>query len=68
MQHIVFRQPTTDDMEFWKTWGHLRHEIDEIDEELFNLLSNRMKAAERIGEYKSATTSPSCKLPAGTKS
>ncbi len=52
MQHIVFRQPTTDDMEFLENLEHLRHEIDEIDEELLNLLGARMKLAERIGEYK----------------
>lgn len=52
MQHIVFRQPTTDDLEFLENLEHLRHEIDEIDEELLNLLSTRMKVAERIGEYK----------------
>lgn len=52
MRHIVFRQPTTDDMEFLENLEHLRHEIDEIDEELLNLLSARMKVAERIGEYK----------------
>ena len=52
MQRLVFRQPTTDDMEFLENLEHLRHEIDEIDEELLNLLSARMKVAERIGEYK----------------
>ena len=39
-------------MEFLENLEHLRHEIDELDEELLNLLSQRMKLAERIGEYK----------------
>ncbi len=52
MGHVIFRQPTTDDLEFLENLEHLRHEIDEIDEELLNLLSSRMKLAERIGEYK----------------
>lgn len=49
---LVFRQPTTDDAEFLENLEHLRHEIDELDEELFNLLGQRMKLSERIGEYK----------------
>jgi chorismate mutase len=32
--------------------GHLRHEIDEIDQDLINLLGRRMKIAEKIGSYK----------------
>ena len=31
---------------------YLRHEINHIDDELINLLSNRMKVARQIGEYK----------------
>lgn len=52
MDKIIFRNPTTDNMEFLENLEHLRHEIDELDEELLNLLSQRMKLAERIGEYK----------------
>ena len=52
MEEIVLRQPTTDDMEFLENLEHLRHEIDELDEEILNLVSGRMKLAERIGEYK----------------
>jgi chorismate mutase len=51
-EQLIFRQPTTDDMEFLENLEHLRHEIDELDEEMLNLLSNRMRLAERIGEYK----------------
>jgi chorismate mutase len=49
---IVFRQATTDNIEFLENLDHLRQDIDELDDELLSLLSNRMKIAERIGEYK----------------
>lgn len=52
VEKLVFRSATTDDLEFLKNMDHLRHEIDEIDEELLNILSRRMKLAENIGEYK----------------
>ncbi len=48
----MVRQPTTDDTDFLETLDNLRHEIDELDDELFNLLSRRMQVAERIGLYK----------------
>ncbi len=38
--------------------SHLRGDIDEIDQELINLLSRRMKIAEKIGEYKKANNLP----------
>ncbi len=31
---------------------HLRHEIDEIDEEIMNLMSKRMAFSDSIGQYK----------------
>lgn len=49
---LIYRQPSTNDVEFQETLDHLRHEIDEIDEELMNKLSRRMHLAEQIGEYK----------------
>jgi chorismate mutase len=52
MDQIIFRQTTTDNMEFLENLEHLRHEIDELDDELLNLIGQRMKLAERIGEYK----------------
>ncbi|MEN0005073.1 MAG: bifunctional 3-deoxy-7-phosphoheptulonate synthase/chorismate mutase type II [Bacteroidota bacterium] len=49
---LVQRTVTTDDMEFQNNIEHLRHEIDEIDEEVINLMGKRMNIAEKIGEYK----------------
>lgn len=52
MGELIRRQATTDDMEFLENIEHLRHEIDELDDELLNLLGSRMGLSERIGEYK----------------
>lgn len=49
---LVFREPTTDDERFLQTLDHLRHDIDEIDDDILNLLGRRMKIAEQIGLYK----------------
>lgn len=49
---LQIRVKTSDDPEFQDTIDHLRHEIDEIDNELLNLLGRRMNLAEKIGEYK----------------
>ncbi|MCB0640807.1 MAG: bifunctional 3-deoxy-7-phosphoheptulonate synthase/chorismate mutase type II, partial [Phaeodactylibacter sp.] len=51
-ESLIVRKATTRDTEFLQNLDHLRHEIDEIDDELLNLLSTRMKLAEHIGEYK----------------
>jgi chorismate mutase len=52
LRALVLRELTTDDPEFLETLDHLRHEIDEIDEDLLNLLGRRMDLAEAIGRYK----------------
>ncbi len=52
LHQLVLRQPTTDDPDYQEHIDHLRHEIDEIDEELLNLLGRRMKVSEAIGRYK----------------
>lgn len=49
---LVFRAPSTDNPAFLESLDHLRHEIDEIDDELLNLLGRRMELAEGIGLYK----------------
>ncbi len=51
---LVIRKESTDDPEFINHLEHLRHEIDEIDDELINILSQRMRISEAIGEYKKA--------------
>ncbi len=52
VERLVVRRPDTDDREFLQTLDHLRHQIDDIDEEILNLLAARMRLAENIGEYK----------------
>ncbi|PHN01442.1 bifunctional 3-deoxy-7-phosphoheptulonate synthase/chorismate mutase type II [Flavilitoribacter nigricans] len=52
VNNLVFRDATTDDIEFLETLDHLRKEIDHIDNELFNLLGHRMELADSIGQYK----------------
>ena len=49
---LVVRRETTDNKEFLENIENLRHKIDEIDLELLNLLSRRMRVAEDIGRYK----------------
>ena len=50
--NLILRDENSDDIVFKENLGNLRKQIDELDEELFNLLGNRMKLAEAIGEYK----------------
>lgn len=52
VDQLVFREPTTDNIEFLETLDHLRKEIDQIDNEVFNLLGRRMQLADSIGQYK----------------
>lgn len=52
VDQLVFRDQTTDDIEFLETLDHLRKEIDHIDNELLNLLGHRMELADSIGQYK----------------
>ena len=49
---MVFREDYEDEPERQSEIEYLRHEINHIDDELINLLSNRMKIARQIGEYK----------------
>ncbi len=52
LERLKIRVADTDDQDYKDTIDHLRHEIDEIDEDLMNMLSRRMSLAEKIGEYK----------------
>ncbi len=52
MSGLVIRKTTTDDADYQHHIEHLRHEIDELDNDIMNMIANRMKIAERIGEYK----------------
>lgn len=49
---LQFRRSGSEDPDFAQHIDHLRHQIDEIDEEILQLLSHRMNLAQGIGEYK----------------
>ncbi|MCC8034387.1 MAG: chorismate mutase [Rikenellaceae bacterium] len=52
VKSIRWRADSTDDPEFKKSLALYRSEIDQIDCEVFDLLSRRMKVAEKIGRVK----------------
>ena len=52
MDSIKWRHETTDVKEFVVALEKLREQINHIDDELMQLLGQRMKIAEKIGEYK----------------
>lgn len=54
LNSIVWRQPSTDKPEYVTALEELRGQIDQIDSELFVLLSKRMRIAENIGRVKRA--------------
>jgi len=49
---ITWRHERTDKKEFNTALEKLRAQINQIDDEIMQLLGNRMKVAEKIGEYK----------------
>lgn len=49
---IKWRQPSADSAEFKQALAECRREIDDIDAEVFSLLSRRMGVADRIGRIK----------------
>jgi chorismate mutase len=49
---LVWRFEDTDEKEFVTALATLREQINQVDDELMTLLSQRMKIAEKIGEYK----------------
>jgi len=52
LNRLIVRRETTENPEFLEHIENLRHKIDEVDLELLNLLSRRMRFAEDIGRYK----------------
>ena len=49
---LILRKTSTNDPDFTEHIEHYRHEIDEIDSDIINLLGRRMSIADNIGEYK----------------
>lgn len=52
LRRLTVPQGSSDNPEFLENLEHLRHKIDEIDLEMFNLLARRMRCAQEIGRYK----------------
>ncbi|MEY3368805.1 MAG: hypothetical protein RI973_1960 [Bacteroidota bacterium] len=52
VDHLIVRQETTDNKEFLESLVTLRHQIDDIDEQLLQLLGQRMGLASQIGAFK----------------
>ncbi|MBA4139433.1 MAG: bifunctional 3-deoxy-7-phosphoheptulonate synthase/chorismate mutase type II [Segetibacter sp.] len=52
LDSIKWRHETTDEKEFVVALEKLREQINHIDDELMQLLGQRMKIADKIGEYK----------------
>jgi chorismate mutase len=54
VRSVNWRREAADDPEFVKSLNLFRDQIDQIDSELFSLLSRRMKISENIGRVKKA--------------
>ena len=52
VKHLLVRRETSSNPDFLEHIEQLRHKIDEIDLELFNLMARRMRVSEDIGRYK----------------
>ena len=56
LDHLVWRKEDTTSQEFHAALEKLRQQIDHLDDELMQLLSQRMKIADKIGAYKKANS------------
>ena len=54
IDNVMWRAKTANDPEFNSELNVCRQQIDQIDSELFELLSERMRTAEKIGQIKKA--------------
>jgi chorismate mutase len=52
LSRLIYRSPSTSDPKLLDVLGELRQQIDVYDEYLLELLEQRMKVAETIGQYK----------------
>lgn len=52
LEDLVWRKETAEREEVLNTLNKFREQINQIDDEVFTLLSNRMKISENIGQYK----------------
>ncbi|MFT3981014.1 MAG: chorismate mutase [Ferruginibacter sp.] len=51
-ESLVWREESVDEKEFTDALAKLREQINHIDDELLTLIGQRMKIADKIGEYK----------------
>ncbi len=49
---LIWRSENTDKQEFLTALATLREQINHVDDELLTLLGQRMKIADKIGQYK----------------
>jgi chorismate mutase len=54
LDSLIWRIENTDEKEFVTALATLREQINHIDDELLTLIGQRMKIADKIGEYKKA--------------
>ncbi len=52
LKNIQYRKPTSEDIEFITHLEELRQQIDHVDMELFEIISQRMEIVEKIGLFK----------------
>ncbi len=53
LNNLIFRRTTTKDADFTSMLETLRSQIDSIDQQMLELLAQRMNVVEEIGKYKS---------------
>ncbi len=51
-ESLIWRRKNTSELEFITALTHLREQINQVDDELLLLIGQRMKLADKIGEYK----------------
>jgi len=52
LNSLILRQQSVDDVIFLNLLEELRHRIDKIDEDILNMMAERMSVAREIGQYK----------------
>ena len=52
LESLIIRSPSTDDIIFLNLLEELRDKIDQMDADVLNMISERMKVAREIGRYK----------------
>jgi len=52
LDNLVFRETVSDNIDFTNLLEKLREQIDSIDDQMIELLNQRMKIVEQIGKYK----------------